>query len=104
MNRIERKRLCRSVDLPRGRGLRIELDDGSPIAIFRVGDIIRAVGNICPHQKADKLHDGFIEGTVIRCPEHGWQFDLETGNCIGQGGRLPTYRVEELDGILWLID
>lgn len=36
----------------------------------------------CPHQKADLGRFALIEGNVLTCQMHGWQFDLETGRCL----------------------
>jgi nitrite reductase (NADH) small subunit len=42
------------------------------------------------------LHQGFLEGTVVTCPWHGWDFDLKPATpdpCDGVV-RFPV-RVEE---------
>jgi UDP-MurNAc hydroxylase len=36
----------------------------------------------CPHLKADLTRFGMIDGDVLTCQMHGWQFDLETGACV----------------------
>jgi UDP-MurNAc hydroxylase len=36
----------------------------------------------CPHLKADLTRFGIIDGNVLTCQMHGWQFDLETGLCL----------------------
>jgi nitrite reductase/ring-hydroxylating ferredoxin subunit len=36
--------------------------------------------NICPHA-AYPMHEGQIIGTDIRCPMHGYLFDLQSGTC-----------------------
>lgn len=35
----------------------------------------------CKHQGAD-ITQGKIDGYVATCPRHGWQYDLETGECL----------------------
>lgn len=42
-----------------------------------------ALANKCPHL-GGSLSEGTLEGTSIKCPKHGSQFDLKTGKCIGQ--------------------
>lgn len=42
-----------------------------------------AVPDRCPHAGA-LLSDGFVDGTRLVCPHHGWEFDLETGACPGR--------------------
>ncbi len=36
----------------------------------------------CPHLKADLGRFAVIDGNVLTCQMHGWQFDLETGRCL----------------------
>lgn len=44
----------------------------------------------CPHEEAD-LKTGALEGTKIRCPNHNYCFDLQTGQCVlPQGGPTLT--------------
>ncbi len=61
----------------RGRAL-VRLGD-TEIALFRVDDHVYAVHNRCPH-RAGPLIRGYLEaGPAIRCPMHGWRYDLRTG-------------------------
>lgn len=64
------------------------------VGVFRVGDHYRAWRNVCPHAGAPVCR-GRVEGTVLpsavyeyrldetrlalRCPWHGWEYDLATG-------------------------
>ena len=58
--------------------------NGTDVVLFRRrdqttgGDEIFAIGNECPHQGGN-LCDGWIEGEIVTCPLHGWEFDLRTG-------------------------
>ncbi len=36
----------------------------------------------CPHLRGDLSRFGQITGTTLTCTVHGWQFDLETGDCL----------------------
>jgi UDP-MurNAc hydroxylase len=36
----------------------------------------------CPHLKADLSRFAVIDGNVLTCQMHGWQFDLATGRCL----------------------
>jgi UDP-MurNAc hydroxylase len=36
----------------------------------------------CPHLKADLRQFAVIDGNVLTCQMHGWQFDLDTGRCL----------------------
>lgn len=53
----------------------------------------------CPHQLGSLENAALIDG-VVRCPWHGYQFDVRTGACISgshcQFGRMP--KITELEG------
>ena len=51
---------------------------GQPIAVFRVGEELFALHDLCTHGAA-KLSDGYIEDGCIECPLHQGTFDLRTG-------------------------
>jgi nitrite reductase (NADH) small subunit len=49
------------------------------IALFRVDDRVYAINNRCPHRSGPLIR-GFLEaGPAVRCPMHGWRYDLATG-------------------------
>ena len=52
--------------------------DGRIIALFTVDGIIQAVDGICPHQ-GGSLAKGSLHDCIIRCPWHGWEYDVHTG-------------------------
>ncbi len=63
---------------------------------------ILAIGNECPHQGGN-LCDGWIDGDIVTCPLHGWEFDLRTGVCMTiPGERVPGYRATVEDGAVYL--
>jgi UDP-MurNAc hydroxylase len=41
-----------------------------------------AMERYCPHRGADLSIFGEVDGGVLTCSLHGWQFDLETGACL----------------------
>ena len=57
--------------------------DGQEVAVFNVEGNFYAVGNRCPH-RGGPLSRGHLEGSAVRCPLHGWLFDLKTGRCLNQ--------------------
>jgi len=52
--------------------------NGKQIAIFNVAGRFCAIENVCPH-RGGPVGEGDLEGTVVTCPWHGWQFDVTTG-------------------------
>lgn len=40
----------------------------------------------CPHLMADLSRFGEVDGGVLTCQMHGWQFDLGTGRCLTADG------------------
>ncbi|MFC1952060.1 Rieske (2Fe-2S) protein [Chloroflexota bacterium] len=86
--------------------------EGHEILIARVDDKYYATDNRCPHM-GGKLSRGKLEGTVVTCPKHGSQFELNDGRVVrwlkGSGflsklGKalkpprpLPKYNVQVVD-------
>ncbi len=52
--------------------------DGRVLCITRCGDRLGALDNRCPHQ-GGPLGEGSIEGGLLRCPWHGYDYDPITG-------------------------
>jgi nitrite reductase/ring-hydroxylating ferredoxin subunit len=67
-------------ELPPGtvRELYIE---GKAVAVANVAGKIFAVNNTCLH-RGGPLGQGLLEGKVVTCPWHGWQFDVTTGKAV----------------------
>ncbi len=88
---------------------------GRPIAIFNLAGEFYGLFNKCPHQ-GGSLCDGVVtgllqssqpgsfsysrQGEIIRCPWHGWEFDIRTGQSYCDPGRIMTksYNVDVLPG------
>ena len=51
---------------------------GVAVALFRLGDEIFALRDLCTHATA-KLSEGFVEDGCVECPLHQGLFDLRTG-------------------------
>ena len=52
--------------------------DGRVLAVFNVEGTYYALDGICPHQ-GGPLGKGQLNGSVVTCPWHGWQFNVATG-------------------------
>jgi 3-phenylpropionate/trans-cinnamate dioxygenase ferredoxin subunit len=104
-----------TVDELRREGCRVVEVGGRRVGVISVGEKLFAIGDRCPHMGAS-MCAGSLSGTlvasdpydyvygmedgVIRCPWHGWEFDLATGRSLLEPKRygLPTFRVTEVDG------
>ena len=53
---------------------------GKAIAVANVDGSYYAIENACPHAEGP-LGEGLLEGRVVTCPYHGWQFDVSDGSC-----------------------
>ena len=75
-----------------------------PVAVFRLGeDEFEAFLNSCPHKGAP-IGMGALSGTllpskpgelvygmdrtIVRCPWHGYEFDVHSGECVFTGTNL----------------
>lgn len=85
-------------------GALIEVEHaGELYAVCNVGGQIRAVCGECPHE-GGPLGQGTLEGPMITCPWHCWQFDSATGYCIfGDEVGIETYEVR-IEGNDVLVD
>jgi nitrite reductase/ring-hydroxylating ferredoxin subunit len=74
--------------------------DGERIAVFRDGNQIGALTNVCAHQNGP-LGEGRIIDGCVTCPWHGYQYRLEDG-CAPPPftEKLATYRVRLRDGVI----
>ena len=103
-------------ELPPGERKIVEAE-GRSVGVFNVGGRFYALRNSCPHQAAP-LCLGSVTGTaeaskpgeyrwaregeILRCPWHGWEFDITTGRSIfsPHRTRVRSYEVtvEPADG------
>jgi nitrite reductase/ring-hydroxylating ferredoxin subunit len=51
---------------------------GRVVALYNVEGKFFALDGICPHQ-GGPLGKGCLDGAIVTCPWHGWQFDVRTG-------------------------
>lgn len=97
-------------ELPPGARKLVTID-GRPIAVFNIKGEFFGLMNRCPHQGASlcegpliglarSKNPGEIEytklGEIIRCPWHGWEFDVRTGQsyCDPRRFRVKAYAAQ----------
>ena len=89
-------RICPAEELPPGERKIVEVG-GQSVGIFNVHGVFYALKNRCPHQGAPlclgslkgtalpSLPGEYLwgrEGEILRCPWHGWEFDITNGRSV----------------------
>lgn len=118
MTRVE---VCPEDELPSGERVLVDVD-GTAVGVLNVEGEYYAIANECVHQGgpvcAGKVQPELVaefeepgervrerpgDRPVIACPWHGWEYDLETGDHLGDDSlSLPTYDVVFAGGTLYL--
>lgn len=89
--------VCGLAELEEAGALAADLGD-TRVAVFHHGGRVFALNETCPH-RGGPLHQGEIEDGVVRCPWHGWQFDLATGvSPLNPRSRVAAYPARIADG------
>jgi len=86
-------RTTKVAELPVGSVREFQLD-GVTIALANVGGKIFAINNTCLHH-GGPLGQGVLNGSMVTCPWHGWQYDVTNGK-VGQNPTVGVdcYKVE----------
>jgi len=100
-------------DIPPG-GRKIVRVAGREVGIFNLEGTLYALKNVCAHQGARVCLGRVVgttlpsevyefkfglEGRVLRCPWHEWEYDIATGESLFDPKvRVVTYPVEVIDG------
>ena len=83
-------------EVPPGRS-KIVVVAGHVVALFNVDGTFHALSNTCLH-RGGPVGEGELDGSVVTCPWHGWQYDVRTGaNVLNPVACLKTYPVK-VDG------
>ena len=85
--------VARPEDLTPGNAVMVR-HAGECVAVFNIDGEYFACSDACPHA-GGSLHQGFVRGTKVSCPWHGWVFDLAAGPDAPRDGVLRyAVRVE----------
>ena len=85
-------------DIPDGRARVVCLGDGQRVAVFRDGQTLSALSNVCAHQ-GGPLGEGEIIDGCATCPWHGYQYDARTGQSPPPYTEtVPTYELRVRGG------
>jgi nitrite reductase (NADH) small subunit len=68
--------------------------EGKAVALANVGGKYYAINNTCLH-RGGPLGQGVLNGAIVTCPWHGWEYDVTTGK-VKQNPAVGVdcYRVE----------
>jgi 3-phenylpropionate/trans-cinnamate dioxygenase ferredoxin subunit len=110
----QRFTICPADQLPPGTKRIVEVG-GRSIGVYNSAGRLYAVQNLCPHAlapiclanpsgtnlpSAPGVFEYGMEGLVLRCPWHGWEYDMRTGEALfgTDRRRLATFPVAVEDG------
>jgi nitrite reductase/ring-hydroxylating ferredoxin subunit len=80
-------------EIPEGTGKAV-VANGRRVAIFNVAGDFHAVDGVCPHQ-GGPLGEGILDGPIVSCPWHFWQFDVVKGHAPDfPEASIPKFRVK----------
>ncbi len=86
-------KVCKTGDIPQGEGRALECGDES-VAVFKVNGQFHAITNTCPH-RGGPLAEGTLDGAIVTCPWHGWQFDVTSGSSpVNPAAKVEKFQVK----------
>jgi nitrite reductase/ring-hydroxylating ferredoxin subunit len=93
-------RIARVDECPPGQAREYVAEDRI-VALFNVDGQIHALDGVCSHQ-GGPLGKGRLQGCIVTCPWHGWQFDVGSGqNQLSPGITQPRFAARVEDG--WIL-
>ena len=76
----EMVKVANTDELEPGQGKVVEVE-GKEIALFNVDGTFYALDNTCVH-RGGPLGEGDLDGEVVTCPWHNWEYNVTTGACV----------------------
>ena len=75
--------------------------EGRTLLVYRANGACTVYDNHCPHRRTPIPLEA-LEGGRLKCPKHGWTFDIATGACTDKGDRpLRRYPSKIEGGLLY---
>ncbi len=116
---VQRHVVARAEEIPPGGRKIVRIVGRGEIGIFNLEGTFHALKNVCAHQGArvclgrvvgtalpsDVYEFKFgLEGRVLRCPWHEWEYDIATGEALFDPQvKIVRYPVEVVDGSIVVI-
>lgn len=86
-------RAAKVAEIPAGTIREFQIE-GKAVALANVGGKFHAINNTCLH-RGGPLGQGPLEGKIVTCPWHGWQYDVTTGRVMqNQSVGVDRYPIE----------
>jgi nitrite reductase/ring-hydroxylating ferredoxin subunit len=115
--------VAKTSELGEGDRQIVVTESGQEVGVFHQNGELHAYSNVCLHSggpacegllinqvvdiiDADQLYHGqtFSNQLHFVCPWHGWEYDIKTGECIGDRRlKLRKYAVLERDEKIFII-
>ncbi len=96
-----RHKVARLSELPERCGWRVTVGDRD-LALFRRGERVFALDDVCPHRGGSLAH-GDVRDGVVYCSLHAWPFHIPSGSCLEhEGVSVPTHRVTVEGDDVWV--
>lgn len=71
--------------------------NGRTLALYNIDGAFYATDNTCLH-RGGPLGEGELDGQIITCPWHGWQYDVTSGeNTFDPNTKVEAFEVK-VDG------
>ena len=94
--------VAKTHDIARGEMIRVYAH-GAWIVIANLDNEYFAIADTCSHEDAS-LYKGVFKNGYIRCPLHGSQFDIKTGQPVEEPAEEPVdvYPVRVLNKVIYV--
>ena len=94
-------RVCAREELAPGQCRFVE-HGSRRVAVFHATDALFAIDDVCPH-RGGPLSEGYLEGYLVTCPWHGWQYDVTTGKVpANQAVGVGCFTIEARGEDIWV--
>ena len=84
--------MCATGEIAPGSAKQLDVA-GKELAVFNVDGTFYAIDNACPH-RGGPLAEGELDGCLVTCPWHAWDFDVRTGESVTDDLRVARYETK----------
>jgi nitrite reductase (NADH) small subunit len=91
-------RLTTASELPSSGEAREFEVAGKTVCVANINGRVCAMDNVCLHE-GGPLGQGYVEGTKVVCPWHGWEYDPATGQLFDDPkSKVDVYPIKVENG------